>query len=143
MESKPLRVAMLSVHSSPLGELGTKDTGGMSIYIRELACELGRMGHLVDIYTRQQHRNCRQTEYLSKNVFLIHIKAGSCSYIEKSDLYPFLPEFFKNMEDFRVREDWHYDIIHSNYWISGRVGHYAQIHWHVPHFVLLSYSGFC
>ena len=53
MQSRKLRIAMLSVHSSPLGELGTRDTGGMSVYIRELAIELGRQGHMVDMYTRQ------------------------------------------------------------------------------------------
>ncbi len=103
MESKPLKVAMLSVHSSPMGELGTKDTGGMSIYIRELAYELGKQGHLVDIYTRQQHRGGTQIQHLSDNVSLIHIKAGLSGYIQKLDLYPFLPEFFENMEEFRRR----------------------------------------
>ncbi|MCK7471475.1 MAG: hypothetical protein MZU95_12415 [Desulfomicrobium escambiense] len=42
---------MLSLHSSPLGELGTLNTGGMSVYIRELALELGKAGHFVDIFT--------------------------------------------------------------------------------------------
>jgi hypothetical protein len=59
MEQKQLRIAMLSVHSSPTGELGTTDTGGMSVYIRELAKQLGRRGHLIDIFTRchpQKHQ---------------------------------------------------------------------------------------
>ncbi len=52
METRKLKIAMLSIHSCPIGELGTKDTGGMNVYIRELARELGSLGHLVDIYTR-------------------------------------------------------------------------------------------
>ena len=52
MTASHLRIAMLSVHSCPIGQLGAKDTGGMSVYIRELAHELGQRGHLVDIYTR-------------------------------------------------------------------------------------------
>ena len=52
MKDRQLRIAMLSVHSSPLGELGTRDTGGMSVYIRELAMALGRQGHWFDMYTR-------------------------------------------------------------------------------------------
>jgi D-inositol-3-phosphate glycosyltransferase len=132
---------MLSVHSSPLGELGTKDTGGMSIYIRELAYELGKQGHLVDIYTRQQHHSGRQIQHLSDNVSLIHIKAGLSGYIQKLDLYPFLPDFFQNMEEFRIREGRRYDIVHSNYWLSGRVGTWAQVYWHVPHFVLFHTLG--
>ena len=45
LEAKALHLAMFSVHSCPVGELGTKDTGGMNVYIRELACELGKRGH--------------------------------------------------------------------------------------------------
>ncbi|GAJ10368.1 unnamed protein product, partial [marine sediment metagenome] len=52
MPASQLRIAMLSVHSCPMGNLGAKDTGGMSVYIRELARELGKQGIWVDIYTR-------------------------------------------------------------------------------------------
>jgi D-inositol-3-phosphate glycosyltransferase len=44
-----LRIAMLSAHSSPLGKLGSKDTGGMSVMFMAFL-ELGRRGHGVDIY---------------------------------------------------------------------------------------------
>jgi D-inositol-3-phosphate glycosyltransferase len=43
---------MISVHSSPIGRLGTQDTGGMSVYVRELARALADRGHRVDIFTR-------------------------------------------------------------------------------------------
>jgi len=39
------RVAMLSVHACPLAHLGGRDSGGMNVYVRELARELGRRGH--------------------------------------------------------------------------------------------------
>ena len=35
-----LKIAMLSIHSSPIGNLGTRDTGGMSVYVREMAKEI-------------------------------------------------------------------------------------------------------
>jgi len=141
MNSSQLRIAMLSVHSSPLGELGTKDTGGMSVYIRELAMELGKQGHLVDIYTRQNHATGEQCVPVSRNVSLIHIEAGTSGYIDKLALYPHLAEFFQQMERFRMRENRRYDIVHSNYWLSGKVGAWAQMHWHVPHFVLFHTLG--
>ena len=50
--SEQLKIAMLSVHSCPLGNLGGRDTGGMNVYIRELSQELSKKGHMVDIYTR-------------------------------------------------------------------------------------------
>lgn len=136
MEQQPLKIALLSVHSSPLGKLGTRDTGGMSIYIRELASELGRQGHVVDIYTRQEHAGGEQIIPLSNNVSLIHIKAGPTGYLSKLRLYPFLSEFFHTMEKFRVCQRKHYDIVHSNYWLSGKVGVWAQRYWQVPHVVL-------
>ena len=52
-----LRVAMLSVHTCPLAALGGKETGGMNVYVRELARELGRMGVEVDVFTRSQNRS--------------------------------------------------------------------------------------
>ncbi len=50
-----LRVAMLSVHTCPLAALGGKETGGMNVYVRELARELGRMGVRADVFTRSQN----------------------------------------------------------------------------------------
>ena len=141
MNSSQLRIAMLSVHSSPLGELGTKDTGGMSVYIRELAKELGKQGHLVDIYTRQNHATGEQCVPVSRNVSLIHIEAGTSGYIDKLALYPHLTQFFQQMERFRMRENRRYDIVHSNYWLSGKVGAWSQMHWQVPHFVLFHTLG--
>ncbi len=50
-----LRVAVLSVHTCPLAALGAKETGGMNVYVRETARELGRMGVAVDVFTRSQN----------------------------------------------------------------------------------------
>src|SRR5712691_7922535 len=48
------RIAMLSVHTSPLDFAGrTKDAGGMNIYIRELAKALAHRNINVDIFTRR------------------------------------------------------------------------------------------
>ncbi len=49
------RVAMLSVHTSPLATLGGKKTGGMNVYVRELSRELGRRGIDVDVFTRSEN----------------------------------------------------------------------------------------
>jgi D-inositol-3-phosphate glycosyltransferase len=50
-----LTVAMLSVHTCPLAALGGKETGGMNVYVRQVASELGRMGVHVDVFTRSQN----------------------------------------------------------------------------------------
>jgi len=133
LEAEKLRIAMLSVHSSPMGELGTKDTGGMSVYVRELARELGNRGHLVDIYTRLNGSRQKHIAQLYDNVRLIHLRAGENGQTNKLALYGHLDEFFKELERFTTRESLHYDLVHSHYWLSGRVGEWAQERWEVPH----------
>ena len=124
---------MLSVHSSPIGELGTKNTGGMSVYIRELARQLGRRGHVVDIYTRLNGSGKEQIAQLYDNVRLIHLRVGDNGHMNKLALYGHLDDFFRELEGFRNRESVDYDLIHSHYWLSGRVGSWAQKRWEVPH----------
>ena len=43
-----MRVAMLSVHACPMAKLGGRDSGGMNLYIRELARDLAGRGIDVD-----------------------------------------------------------------------------------------------
>ena len=44
---------MLSVHTCPLATLGGKKTGGMNVYVRDLAQEFERRGIQVDVFTRE------------------------------------------------------------------------------------------
>ena len=126
---------MLSLHSDPIGKLGTKDTGGMSVYIRELAHELGRRGHWIDIYTRLQNGDHQHIRQLYKNVRLIRLHIPNYGKLSKLALYPHLPKFFLSLDKFRAEENLEYDIIHSHYWLSGRLGSLAQAKWNRPHFV--------
>ena len=134
-------IAMLSVHSCPVGELGTKDTGGMSVYIRELARELGMRGHRVDIFTRFHDLRDRQIIDLGHNVRLIHIRAGDIANMHKLDIYPHLADFTRALEDFRKNEGREYDLVHSHYWLSGRVGRWLQLQWDVPHVMMFHTLG--
>jgi D-inositol-3-phosphate glycosyltransferase len=137
-----LNIALLSVHSSPLGRLGSRDTGGMSVYVRSLASELGRRGHHIDIFTRHsQGRNGPSVTSLTTNVRLIELKAGDNGYAHPSDLYPHLEAFFEAMERFRAKESLRYDLIHSHYWVSGKVGDWAQRIWEVPHAIMFHTLG--
>ena len=141
MVSGQLRIAMLSVHSCPLGHLGTKDTGGMSVYVRELARELGELGVAVDIYTRVHDPQDDQIYSLGENARLIHLNAGGDGEIDKLAIYPHLPDFACSLEDFRRSEAIKYDLIFSHYWLSGRVGESLQKWWDVPHFMMFHTLG--
>ncbi|MFC1873015.1 glycosyltransferase [Chloroflexota bacterium] len=115
---QPLRIAIFSVHSCPVGNLGTKDTGGMSVYIRELARELGAIGHLVDIYTRVHDPADPVIISLGNNVRLIHLKAGPEKAIHKIAVYKDVPEFVANIRQYVRDTGLAYDVILGHYWIS-------------------------
>lgn len=139
--SDKLKIAMLSVHSCPVGKLGSKDTGGMSVYIRELARELGKRGHLVDIYTRAHDPVEERIVQLGDNARVIHLQAGEVEPIDKLAVYSHLEDFACSMEDFRARSGLHYDLIHSHYWLSGWVGRRIQRWWDVPHVIMFHTLG--
>ncbi len=141
MPVSQLRIAMLSAHSCPVGKLGTKDTGGMSVYIRELACELGKQGHLVDIYTRVHDPKDRQIYELNQNARLIHLRAGEDEEIHKLAVYSYLPDFADNLESFKKYNTLQYDLIFSHYWLSALAGTYLQQWWHVPHITMFHTLG--
>ncbi|MBI4283180.1 MAG: glycosyltransferase [Chloroflexi bacterium] len=141
MPVSQLRIAMLSAHSCPVGQLGAKDTGGMSVYIRELAAELGKQGHLVDIYTRVHDPRDDQIYELGQNVRLIHLKAGEVEEMNKLAVYSYLPDFACNLESFRKQNGLQYDLVFSHYWLSAWVGEYLQEWWHVPHITMFHTLG--
>ncbi|MCX8043020.1 MAG: glycosyltransferase [Desulfobacterota bacterium] len=129
---RPLRIAMLSLHSSPIGALGSRDTGGMSVYVRELSRALGARGDRVDIYT-QGTSTATHTVTLYENVRLVYLSIGARDEIPKQALYPHINLFYEQLEAFRRSERLRYDLIHSHYWLSGWLGLRAQKTWHVPH----------
>jgi D-inositol-3-phosphate glycosyltransferase len=132
---------MFSVHSCPIGELGTKNTGGMSVYIRELARHIGVFGHQVDIYTRLNGSKHNQIIELYDNVRLIHLSAGGNGYVHKLALYYYLSDFLRALEGFKNQKGLNYDLIHSHYWLSGRLGSRVQDLWNIPHIVMFHTLG--
>ena len=141
MSTERLNIAMLSVHSCPLGKLGSRDTGGMSVYVRELAAELGRRGHSVDVYTRAHDRSDDQIVQLGENARVIHLKVGEIEPIHKLVLYSRLDDVACAVESSRKRQDVRYDLIHSHYWLSSWVGRQLQVWWDVPHITMFHTLG--
>jgi D-inositol-3-phosphate glycosyltransferase len=136
-----MKIALLSVHSCPLGKLGGKNTGGMNVYIRELARELGRRGHLMDIYTRAHGSIHNRIIELGPNARIIHLKAGKDKEIEKLAIYPHLVDFASDLDSFRKSCGLTYDLIHSHYWLSGWAGKLIQRWWDVPHITMFHTMG--
>lgn len=130
----PYAVAMLSIHTSPLDTPGrTKDAGGMNVYMRQLACELGLRHHSVDLFTRSTDPYTPQIVQLSKNVRVIHIQAGPTEPVSKHDLYQYIPTFVRHIQDFARADGRDYAMLHSHYWLSGVAGMQLAHYWDIPH----------
>jgi len=127
-----LKIAMLSIHSCPLGKVGGENTGGMSVYVREVAREMGRRGHLVDVYTRIHEPIHDRVIKIGQNARLIHLRAGE-EEIQKLAIYYHLADFARDLDNFRKQNGLRYDLIHSHYWLSGLAGKRLQQWWDVPH----------
>lgn len=138
---KQLRLAMISVHSCPAGKLGGRDTGGMNVYVVELARELGRKGNVVDIYTRVHQPEHEQIVSLGQNVRLIHLETIRDEEIPKIAIYSYLQRFTCGVENFRKSNNLDYDLIHSHYWLSGLVGKQLRAWWHIPQVVMFHTLG--
>lgn len=127
-----MRIAMLSVHSSPLADLGGKETGGMNVYVRELSRELGRQGINVDIFTRCQDPAAPTVVALDRGVRVINLHTGPSVPYDKNWVLAYLPEFVNRVRCFADGQDLTYDLIHSHYWLSGEAALALRKSWGVP-----------
>ncbi|AXU13584.1 D-inositol-3-phosphate glycosyltransferase [Streptomyces clavuligerus] len=130
---RPRRIAMLSVHTSPLHQPGTGDAGGMNVYIVELARRLADLGIEVEIFTRATAGGLPPTVELTPGVLVRHVDAGPYEGLAKEELPGQLCAFTHGVMRAwaRHRPD-HYDLVHSHYWLSGHVGWLAAERWGVP-----------
>ena len=127
------RVAMLSVHTSPLDPPGGGDAGGMNVYIVETAKRLAEQGTEVEIFTRATSSEQPPLVPLAPGVTVRHVTAGPFEGLEKGDLPGQLCAFTAGVMRAEVRHEpgW-YDVVHSHYWLSGQVGWLARERWGVP-----------
>ncbi|MCS0638774.1 D-inositol-3-phosphate glycosyltransferase [Streptomyces sp. LP05-1] len=129
----PRRVAMLSVHTSPLHQPGTGDAGGMNVYIVELARRLAELGIEVEIFTRATTGGLEPAVELAPGVLVRHVDAGPYEGLDKGELPAQLCAFTHGvMRAWAGHRPGHYDLVHSHYWLSGHVGWLAAERWGVP-----------
>ena len=129
----PRRVAMLSVHTSPLDQPGTGDAGGLNVYVVELAERLTALGTEVEVFTRATTSELPPVVELSDGVLVRHVSAGPYEGLSKDDLPAQLCAFTAGvMRAEALREPGWYDLVHSHYWLSGQVGWLAAERWDVP-----------
>lgn len=128
-------IAVVSVHTSPLAMPGTRDSGGMNVYIRELSRHMGRRAHTMDVFTRRTDPDSPQVAVIDERTRVIQIDAGPPS-VDKKAVRRYLPQFAQGVLAFQGLSGINYDLVHSHYWLSGNVGQLLKTEWQVPHVVM-------
>ncbi len=120
------RLAVLSMHTSPLAQPGTGDGGGMNVYVRELASALARLGVACEVFTRADDPALPETISVEPGFRVHHVPAGPVTPVPKESLPDLVGWWTAGVGDRLARLDAAgspVDAIHANYWLSGMAGH--------------------
>jgi len=129
----PRRVAVLSVHTSPLDQPGTGDAGGLNVYVVETSRRLADLGVEVEVFTRATSSDLPPVVELVPGVTVRHVTAGPFEGLGKEDLPAQLCALTSGvLRAEAAQEPGWYDVVHSHYWLSGQVGWLVAERWGVP-----------
>jgi|HubBroStandDraft_1064217.scaffolds.fasta_scaffold12231_2 D-inositol-3-phosphate glycosyltransferase len=130
------RLAVLSMHTSPLAQPGTGDGGGMNVYVRELSSSLARAGVACDVYTRRFDEDLPDVVNVEPGMRVHHVSAGPQATVPKEELFNYVDEFTAGVLDHMTRrvgpDAYPADAIHVNYWLSGLAGHTVKHELELP-----------
>jgi D-inositol-3-phosphate glycosyltransferase len=133
------RLAVLSLHTSPLAQPGTGDGGGMNVYVRELTSALARVGVTCDVFTRAWSYDLPACVTVEPGFRVHHVPAGPVAPVAKEALPGLVDEFtegvLKRMSGVESPEpgpEPSFDAVHANYWLSGLSGHVVKHELGIP-----------
>jgi D-inositol-3-phosphate glycosyltransferase len=116
------RVAVFSMHTSPLAQPGSGDGGGMNVYVRALAGALARAGVACDVYTRSEDRAQPRVIEVEPGFRVVHVEAGPQRPVPRFEL-PGLVGAFIDATAEHLDAGPPVEVLHGNYWLSGAVAH--------------------
>jgi len=132
------RLAVLSLHTSPLAQPGLGDGGGMNVYVRELSSALARAGVECDVFTRAWTDDLPATVDIEPGFRVHYVSAGPPTHMAKEELPRVVEEFadgvlkrMQSSESFGP-EGLPFDAVHANYWLSGMAGHIIKHRLNLP-----------
>ena len=125
------RLALLSLHTSPLAQAGSGDGGGMNVYVRQLAAALARQGVHVDVYTRADDAALPAVVGVEPGLHVHHIAAGPLAPLPKDQLPAVVDEFVEGVA-VRLAGAHPAEALHANYWLSAVAGHALKHRFDLP-----------
>ena len=135
-----MKILIISYHTCPENKLGSKDSGGLNIYLHEISNELGTKGHTVDIFTREHDIHDPLEIEINNNSKVIHLNAGDLAE-EKHQMHNYIDLFTSNLINYIDEQNLQYDLIYSNYWMSGIVGKLISEKLKIPHIITFHTMG--
>ena len=120
LEHAVTRLAMLSLHTSPLVQPGGGDAGGMNVYVRELVAALAHGGADTTVYVRRWRDDLPKRLAVEPGFEVVHIDAGDPN-LSKEQLPGIVDEFADGVRAHLAIDP--ADVLHANYWLSGVAGH--------------------
>ena len=117
------RLAIVSVHTSPLAQPGTGDGGGMNVYVRSLGRALARAGVPCDVLARVEDPDLPREVDPEPGLHVRHLVAGPARPLATDELLPYVDEFGDRLVDLYRDPLRRPDLLHANYWLSGVAGH--------------------
>ena len=115
------RLAVISMHTSPLVQPGAGDSGGMNVYVRELAAALAHRRVECSVYVRRFRRDLPPEIHVEPGVRVVHVPAGPAD-LAKEELAGTLDAFTEGVLADIARTGG-VDAVHAHYWLSGVAGH--------------------
>ena len=112
------RVAMFSIHSDPLAAIGSHESGGQNVYIRNLVTNLDKQGWAIDVFTRLDDIKKKTVALIGKHSRVIRLKDGKPSYIHKGQLHSHLPQIYQNFLKF-INFQNPYKLFHGHHYDGG------------------------
>jgi D-inositol-3-phosphate glycosyltransferase len=112
---------MISLHTSPLLQPGSGDSGGMNVYVREVASALAQAGVECTTFTRADRPGLAPEVVVEPGHRVVHVPAGPYD-LPKEALPGQLDEFTDGVLA-HLAHGPGVDVVHGNYWLSGVVGH--------------------
>ena len=135
-----MKILIISYHTCPENKLGSKDSGGLNIYLHEMSNQLGTKGHTVDIFTRKHDIRDPLEIEINNNSKVVHLNAGNLAE-EKQHMHNYIDLFTSNLINYIDEQNLQYDLIYSNYWMSGIVGELISKKLKIPHIITFHTMG--
>jgi len=115
------RLAVLSLHTSPLAQPGQGDSGGMNVYVRELVSALAQAGVEADVFVRRWDDESPEIVEVEPGFRVVHVEAGPIDLPKEA--LPDVVDVFADGVGNHLERRGDVDALHANYWLSGVAGH--------------------